>query len=619
MVIREDDPNSRKYCDGDIYRNIRLHQRRGNVNAEEKWRSRLTDRKRNDLVRMESKLRRLNRGFDQLLPFIGLWSSLKLGYLSRLFRLRCPEELLHYLDLIYRGCHDILGGYSPHLLDASTVAELETLSPAFSLHDRELIRQMMHQRRIFAAVSQQDHRDRILDRILTRGSGRILSFHTFFQDCIFFEALAIPLRNLLPSSFKGTVREGFFLNYTDANQKDSRFLIQTGEDSFRESFGNLNTRIEHGYRQLALAAMRDFPALSGLLPYQNKKDREPAMCAMRKARLYKLADLALKLGFETEKIHEIKSLASNPEEHATQEFLRELYDIDSGMAHGLAGLVGGRVHGAATPPTVTQPEFTSDLQRLPKKLRCNRPACDSYENDRRSLYIDVLYNYDPPQRSHVTSLAIQRDIFVSFFGESDSTPESESVYTLDTQSPGSDSPPDGCRPEMAEYEEADPYHSRGDARPSSQARSSELEDPLARIRGETELFEDVVEADGFEGSAAPLNSINRLDSSKRPSMAIKEFLSNKHVLVLYIQDSRQYAKFNSNGDQKNMFECLARSLSNEYRFLTIRKNIFAVQKLRGLWFSALKYKLIIACRKRQVNNMENDVDTLEELYSLLDS
>ncbi|KAF3484322.1 uncharacterized protein GIQ15_03646 [Arthroderma uncinatum] len=250
-VMREEHSNAHQFCDGDIYRNLRYHQSHENENEEEKWRARLSPGKRDDIDRMDSKARRLRRALDRLLPFTGLWSALKLGSWS-------------IISIASTGYTLISSG----------------------------ARRMMSQRQIFPTVWSQDHRDRILDRILSV-RGRILSFHTFFQDFLYFEACSLVLRGLLPTPLQGTVREMFSHSYTGINQIHGSCWIQVGESEFRSHPGTRETSIRLGYRQLFLAVMRDFPLLSDLSPLRDSRRVRPVNNGLRFERLYQLDESVL--------------------------------------------------------------------------------------------------------------------------------------------------------------------------------------------------------------------------------------------------------------------------------------------------------------------------------------
>ncbi len=89
--------NSRNFCDGDIFRNLRFHQQRNNANGSGKWLARLSESKRRDVTQLQKmankfpEMTQLSVAFDQLLPDVGLWSALQLGTFHRLLTLKCPE------------------------------------------------------------------------------------------------------------------------------------------------------------------------------------------------------------------------------------------------------------------------------------------------------------------------------------------------------------------------------------------------------------------------------------------------------------------------------------------------------------------------------------------------
>jgi hypothetical protein len=63
------------------------------------------------------------------------------------------------------------------------------------------------------------------------------------------------------------------------------------------------------------------------------------------------------------------------------------------------------------------PEFATDDVSQPMHHRCGRPFDSSYQMDKKCLFINNIYHdYEIPVRRHVTSFAIQRDIFIAFFG-----------------------------------------------------------------------------------------------------------------------------------------------------------------------------------------------------------
>ena len=93
LYIREEYSNSRYFCDGDIFCQLRHNQITLNDFEEGRWLARLSESKRKDLNQLQKRLelKRLNLILDKLLPFRGLWPPLQIGTFHRLLTLKCPE------------------------------------------------------------------------------------------------------------------------------------------------------------------------------------------------------------------------------------------------------------------------------------------------------------------------------------------------------------------------------------------------------------------------------------------------------------------------------------------------------------------------------------------------
>jgi hypothetical protein len=184
------------------------------------------------------------------------------------------------------------------------------------------------------------------------------------------------------------------------------------------------------------------------------------------------------------------------------------------------------------------PEFTTNLEKQPKKFRCSRPSYTNYERDRNSLFIDIIFNFRPVPRAHATSLAIQRDIFVSFFGEF-------KLPAVDSQRAASDSYP--------------PYHSAQD---KSEGEPSVRESDHSRFNNvlrqpsvhSVDPSESSFKTDSISTTSIPTYRTNFLDPQAQlstefpnedsefqsvgpyinPSDLIKELLSTEENVILYI-------------------------------------------------------------------------------------
>ncbi|KAJ5741084.1 hypothetical protein N7493_000956 [Penicillium malachiteum] len=207
-------------------------------------------------------------------------------------------------------------GFEPDILDYNTVDELETLMPRLSLNDRAIIQDKM-QKGILQKARSED-RPRVLDRLMEI-DGRILSFHTFTRDFLFFEACMIALKTLLPKNFGGTMLQGF----QEAHfQSLPGLTLQVSEERFENRAPSVDEVIR-SYEQLFLAAMRDFPSLTSLKPYQDDQILKEEL-GSRLDRSINLAEIAMKLGFQNDTIlsHGQGTIARY--QMVTEEFLRQL-------------------------------------------------------------------------------------------------------------------------------------------------------------------------------------------------------------------------------------------------------------------------------------------------------
>lgn len=359
----------------------------GNADGELRWQGQLNKNIQRELKRLETNFTRLCRTVDKLLPYLGLWQSLKLSYLSQWLCVQCPEvhncsmirayinslqELINYFNQMHDQWSKVLRGNSPEMLDHKTISLLETLLPEYSLHDRALIREMIEGQKLFPLI--EDGQNTVLNQILSI-HGRILSFHTFTRDFIYFEACSTALRRLLPARFKHSVSTEFLFSYTGINQDQGSCRIQVGETRMLNQNRSPTVNPRLGYQQLFLATMRDFPSLTGLNPYCNDRNTKPQHHGSEAEALLNLANLAFQLGFENKQIREIREWAGeNIIAWDLLHYARPLqhYSINKARATEMASYIRENLHLMAElqEPT-SEPIFTTDLEKQPKKFQCS--------------------------------------------------------------------------------------------------------------------------------------------------------------------------------------------------------------------------------------------------------
>ncbi|KAE8167945.1 hypothetical protein BDV40DRAFT_252141 [Aspergillus tamarii] len=536
---------------------------------------------------------------------------------------------------IHQKWSNIIAGYSPNLLDPATVISLETLMPDISSCDAAQIKDMMGQKTLFPAVSLESDRHRILGRIL-KTKGRILSFDTFFADFLYFEACAMALKRLLPPSFKRTMSNEFLHVYGGSNQLPGLCRIQVAEDCLEHRTGSSDINPNLGYRQLFLAVMRDFPILTELAPYRDARKIKPTFNGSELERMFSLSQLAFDLGFETESIKEfIGQDSKTQDEILARSLLQQLRPperclVNERNTNHLAQYIGDHIdQNIALRASLAEAEFSTNLELLPKKLRCNRPSHKHYKSDRKYLFLDVMYNYKPIQRAYPTSLAVQRDIFVCFFGEfplpsrrQQSTPASDSHYSEDNT---------GINTGVNESLLGDEYDlQKGESSRSAETQQHEsyigyesggFIDCLRDLRAESEpmsessyetasidteshmeyrkidLYEPASSESQHENKGE--NKFYKLDG-KKPSDIVKAMLKDRGVIVMYVWRKGVYATFSKTPHQGLIFTEFARDLANQgSQFIIIREGLKPfVPSLKNIWNAVRESRLVLVIPKR---------------------
>nr|UPX44687.1 hypothetical protein FAC6B23_21 [Penicillium fuscum]UXX61844.1 hypothetical protein FAC4N16_17 [Penicillium fuscum] len=515
----------------------------------------------------------------------------------------------------------IMGDNSASLLDSDTVDELETLMPGISFHDKAVIEDKMEKRKIFRNIESNEQRMQVLGRII-RIRGRILSFHTFTRDFIYFEACMGALKPLQPIDSKETMFEGFTRSYL--RHQSHVFDVQLAEDSFEPRDGDTHN-VALCYQQLFLAVMRDFPALTSLLPYRDDRKVRPKESGFRLERDLNLAQLAIRLGFKNAAILAINEQAgSNRYQIATEEFLhqiqpRDRYNANTETTEGLANYVSeGITNNCAIRPSPQEARLTTDLEKLPKKLRCSRPSYKNYENDRQFLFLDIILQEDI-SRSHATSFAVQRDIFFSFFGgnyhktqdfneyssadnprvidsqedlfnASEESSPRVSLSTTSLQHAGVDGP---AYNDSGEETEEIIY--REDI--SAMNEASESDDPLQALEQHSptrDSFETHSVSTGTN-SIADDEEFTVLDQNTLPYAVIRNILSQTNDILLYIWQNRRYAQLSSSPEDKPFFDRVVKKLANRQQvFISTQGNRLPhLIMLKNLYNSAISERLIL--------------------------
>lgn len=292
------------------------------------------------------------------------------------------------------------------------------LSPNLSLHDKAQIKGWISSREIFPAIVDSAARHRILQELLGI-EGRIPSLFTFFEDTKYLETWVKAVRKLIPTKFKGTIKQALRKTYMNSGKREHvKIDIQVWESHFKSIHGSQETRLEVGYLQLWLFAMRHFPYLTGTTPKKDRGNPKPEV-ELREGLWHEFGALALRLGFQSREIMELER--QDPIERMVHSFLKralpyDLYDLgtiarsDTQRISDIIKSIPSRIGMSETPL------LSDDVNQLPLMHRCGKPYERSYLRDRKYLFLENIYVIEEAQlRQYITSFTVKRDIFRAFF------------------------------------------------------------------------------------------------------------------------------------------------------------------------------------------------------------
>jgi len=292
------------------------------------------------------------------------------------------------------------------------------LSPNLSLHDKAQIEGLISSREIFPAIVDSAARHRILQELL-QIEGRIPSLFTFFEDTKYLETWVKAVRKLIPTKFKGTIKQALRKTYMNSGKREHvKIDVQVWESRFKSIHGSQETRLEVGYLQLWLFAMRHFPYLTGTTPKKDRGNPKPEV-ELREGLWHEFGALALRLGFQSRETMELER--QEPIERMVHSFLRralpyDLYDLGT-IARSDTQRICDIIE--SIPSRIGMPEtplLSDDVDQLPLMHRCGKPYERSYLRDRKYLFLENIYVIEETQpRQYITSFTVKRDIFRAFF------------------------------------------------------------------------------------------------------------------------------------------------------------------------------------------------------------
>lgn len=311
-----------RYSDGDVYKMVRQCE----VEYDrDKWLCRLSKAKRKALGTL-LKNHKITEAFDKLMEFPGVIAGLQLGNIHRHLALHIDEELLCYLEYIYKTWDCILqiDNCPPpkSLVDLASVTKLQRLAPA-SRKDAQDIKDMFQD--LFPAIKDPIARKKLQDNVLSI-STMIPSLVTFHENMKYISIGAKILReNLAPKSLRGTTLFRC-LTQKDYWKAPKRSYMEIGKGNFVVLSSPIIEESYLHYKQLFLAALRHFTELSTESALQDIREEKIPARELKETKTY-LNRLALCVGFDNPKIQKIRDNPSG-EKRGPEYSLRKATSVE---------------------------------------------------------------------------------------------------------------------------------------------------------------------------------------------------------------------------------------------------------------------------------------------------
>ena len=250
----------------------------------------------------------------------------------------------------------------------------------------------------------------------------IPSIHTFLEDTKLLEACGKIMKRLLPSSCRTSLQQEF----SQLHNGQTYWWLQTAEaEGKRLDEGSSEAARNNAYRSLCLYAIRHFPEMLCQPLRKDPTAPKPPVPSPELIWWYKLTHFAVASGYTG--IDQTYSNAEEADYRSIEAFIpqvrpAQLYPAEmKPMAQQLVDVL------STTRGDVMKDAEMKDLGNLQGikcrpgiKYRCGVPFASAFRQDREVLFLTHIdLNSQQHQRDYMGSFDVQRDVFHSFFGESD--------------------------------------------------------------------------------------------------------------------------------------------------------------------------------------------------------
>lgn len=400
------------------------------------WWSRLQSQDQRDELERLLKKDNITAALFPLLEIPALAPGFRGGMVGSALRSKCDEEIIHYLDHMYRFWCKLLGDEptSKAKLDAFTVQELQLRNPAEVKADRDYLEAKCQSGEIFGGFNASE-RKVIFDRLLSLPC-LVPSFDTFFEDLKFLIDVAYCVKRLVKPAVGQTISEALEDAFSFERVVPCPDVIDRSEyDQYARSHG---TQFQISRRKLWLFAMRELGHLS---PDSIRKGRalETPMVQVKLHAWYRFALIANKLGFDSPLIQ--KELSKNPDRQtARDQFLlardRESFSYsDADLERYIDAIVFVYEQAPQSEAQLQSSALICSTGGENLKDRCGFPDWPAYLQCVRSLSFDNVHRNEPSESGGLTPLYVRRAVYLCFFGSLKSPKETSGTQESNATKP----------------------------------------------------------------------------------------------------------------------------------------------------------------------------------------
>lgn len=303
--------------------------------------------------------------------------------------------------------------------DRFTVEALQLRAPHTSRDDLSDLRTLFEKGKLFPEIRGEEMRQPIWERI-SQIACIIPSLYTLFKDLKLLSPCVKIVKVLIEQPFKGSLHDVMAQHFVGVNQTPGWVVFQDTETIFSTYEGSTLDQFEFGYRQLYLFALRHFPQMIGECPKKEKDRPTPTIEEPDPVTWHRFALLANRLGFNSKAIEQLK--ANDPYSIEARNFLLkrnppELYIFDRQLFEDcVEQMAKARAAVVEKDRQYTWPSVVVDRVGEPLSRRCGRFFQTAYENERKYLFLEVLYNAPDATGRGITSFFVRKSTYFAFFG-----------------------------------------------------------------------------------------------------------------------------------------------------------------------------------------------------------